>query len=165
MLKPLRIGLVRPFFLLVLFFVFPAWGQQEQTPPKAETPPAAKTEQPTQAAIPADAIHQVNPVKATAESLAEGKRMYHYDCAMCHGAKGDGKGDIAADMKTKVTDFTDSASMKNKTDGELFYVIKYGRGEMQPEGSRAKDAELWNMVNYVRAFAKEKEPAEEKPQH
>ena len=35
----------------------------------------------------------VNPVKPTAESLSQGKKYYGYDCAMCHGATGIGKGD------------------------------------------------------------------------
>ena len=31
-----------------------------------------------------------------------------------------------------------------------------GKGEMPPEGDRAKSEDLWNLVNYVRAFAKNK---------
>ncbi|HVP54328.1 MAG TPA: hypothetical protein VMU45_04970, partial [Candidatus Eisenbacteria bacterium] len=36
----------------------------------------------------------VNPVKPTPESLAQGKKYYGYDCAMCHGDTGNGKGDV-----------------------------------------------------------------------
>ena len=49
---------------------------------------------PAQAGIPADAAKMVNPVKPTAESQAQAKKVYGYDCAMCHGEKGDGKGDL-----------------------------------------------------------------------
>ena len=43
--------------------------------------------------------------------------------------------------------------MKNRTDGELFYIIRNGKGEdMPPEGDRAKDDDIWNMVNYIRAY-------------
>ena len=83
---------------------------------------------------------------------------------MCHGKDGDGKGDMAADLKTKLVDFTDSASLKEVTDGEIFYVIKNGKGEMPAEGNRLKPTELWNVVNYVRSLAK-KAPAEDKPAH
>lgn len=96
---------------------------------------------------------KVNPVKPTAESLAKGKKLYGYDCAMCHGEKGDGKGDMASDMKN-VTDFTKPDALKNRTDGELFYAIRNGKGDMPPEGDRAKDDDIWNMVNYVRSLAK-----------
>jgi hypothetical protein len=52
--------------------------------------------------------------------------------APCVTERTGSKGDIAADMKSKVTDFTDPATLKNVTDGELFYIIKNGKGEMPP---------------------------------
>jgi mono/diheme cytochrome c family protein len=79
--------------------------------------------------------------------------VYAIDCAMCHGDKGDGKGDMASDMKN-VTDFTNPDALKNRTDGDLFHTIRHGKGDMPPEGDRAKDDDIWNLVNYVRAFAK-----------
>jgi len=71
-----------------------------------------------------------------------------------HQIAPDIEGDIAADMKSKVTDFTDPATLKNVTDGELFYIIKNGKGEMPPEGSRVNKEGIWNLVNYVRSLAK-----------
>jgi cytochrome c5 len=35
---------------------------------------------------PADVAKMVNPAKPTAESLAQGKKYYGYDGAMCHGS-------------------------------------------------------------------------------
>ncbi len=124
-------------FLGLLFFVFALWAQTK--PPESKVPP--------------EAAAKANPVKPTAESLAKGKKMYAIDCAMCHGEKGDGKGDMASDIKN-VTDFTNPDSLKDRTDGELFYVIRNGKGEMPPEGDRAKNDDIWNMVNYIRSFAK-----------
>jgi mono/diheme cytochrome c family protein len=92
-------------------------------------------------------------VKATPESLTKAKKMYAMDCAMCHGETGNGKGDLASDMKS-VTDFTNPEAMKDRTDGDLFYIIRTGKGDMPPEGNRAKDDDVWNLVNYIRAFAK-----------
>jgi mono/diheme cytochrome c family protein len=110
--------------------------------------PAAESKMPPEAAkVP-------NSVKPTAASLAAGKKIYGYDCAMCHGKDGDGKGDLAADMKVKLLDYTDPAALKDKTDGELFYIIKNGKGEMTGEGDRLKPDEMWNLVNYVRSFSK-----------
>jgi mono/diheme cytochrome c family protein len=106
------------------------------------------------AAIPADAKQMENPVKATPASLAQAKKMYGYDCAICHGEKGDGKGEIAADQKPPLKDWTDPAALKDMTDGELFYVIKNGKGNMTGEGDRLKTDDTWNMVIYVRSFAK-----------
>ena len=78
---------------------------------------------------------------------------------MCHGKDGDGKGDIATDMRLKVTDFTNPATLKERTDGELFYVIKTGKGDMPPEGKRMKPEGLWDLVNYVRSLAKKECPS------
>jgi len=73
---------------------------------------------------------------------------------MCHGTNGDGKGDVAIDEKLKIGDFRDPATLKDKTDGELFYVLKNGHGQMPAEAIRLKQDELWNLINYVRSFAK-----------
>jgi mono/diheme cytochrome c family protein len=132
-------------FLLLLFLAFALWAQKDQPPAKTPTP---------ESKIPPEDAAKVNPVKPTAESLAKGKKMYGYDCAMCHGKGGDGKGDMASDYKN-VTDFTNPEALKNRTDGELFYITRNGKGEnMPPEGDRAKNDDIWNMVNYIRSFAK-----------
>lgn len=135
----------------ILLFVLSALAQQGQTPSK----PA------TESKVPPDAARQVNPIKPTPESLAQAKKMYGLDCAMCHGENGDGKGDLAADLKGKVPDLTDPATLKDRTDGELFYTIKtHGKGEMPPEGERIKADGIWGLVNYVRSLAKK--PATDK---
>jgi mono/diheme cytochrome c family protein len=108
--------------------------------------------------IPPEAAKMANPVKPTAASIAQGKKMYEIDCEMCHGKDGDGKGDLAADMKVKLVDYHDPAALKDRTDGELFYIIKNGKGEMPSEGDRAKPDAMWNLVNYIRSLAK-KEPS------
>jgi mono/diheme cytochrome c family protein len=109
---------------------------------------------PAEFKMPPDAAKMPNPVKPTPASLAAGKKTFGYDCAMCHGKDGDGKGDLAGDMKLTMKDYTDPAALKDMTDGELFYIIKNGKGDMPSEGDRAKPEEVWNLVNYVRSFAK-----------
>ena len=132
-------------FFALLALAFAIWAQKEQPPAKAPAP---------EFKIPPEDAAKVNPVKPTAESLAKGKKMYGYDCAMCHGKDGDGKGDMASDYKN-VTDFTNPDALKNRTDGELFYITRNGKGnDMPPEGDRAKNEDIWNMVNYVRSFKK-----------
>jgi len=96
---------------------------------------------------------QANPVKPTAESLAQGKKYYGYDCAMCHGDNGDGRGEVAMDEKLKLKDYRDPASLLGMSDAQLFNIIKDGKGQMPPEGGRLKPNELWNLVNYIRSFA------------
>jgi len=103
--------------------------------------------------VPAELVGKTNPVKPTPEGLAHAKKFYGYDCAICHGATGDGKGDIASSLKTPMKNFADP-SVQAKSDGELFYIIQKGKGEMPPEGDRGKPDDIWNMVSYVRSLAK-----------
>jgi len=109
---------------------------------------------PAEPSMPADAKTLVNPVKSTPDSQARIKKVYGYDCAMCHGTNGNGKGDVVADMKLTLKDYTDPAALKDLTDGEIFYSIKNGKGQMPGEGDRAKPDDLWNMVILVRSFSK-----------
>jgi mono/diheme cytochrome c family protein len=137
----------KPFviFLMLLICALPAAAQAAQT--HLQSSPATSK-------IPAEAMQQVNPVKPTAESIAQGKKYYGYDCAMCHGENGDGQGEVAKDEKLKLKDYREPAALQGMTDGELFYVIKNGKGQMPPEGDRLKSTELWNLVNYIRSLAK-----------
>ncbi len=147
-----RFTLVLP----ALFLLVPALPAQQTSTPTQNAP--------SYAAIPAEAAKQANPVKATPESLTRAKKWWTIDCAMCHGKEGDGKGETARDMKLTVVDFTDPATLKDRTDGELFYIIKNGHQDMPPEGPRINTQENWDLVNYVRSFAKKKPEADQKPQ-
>ena len=80
--------------------------------------------------------------------------MYGYDCAMCHGDNGNGKGDLSKELKLTTKDFTDPAVMSAMSDGEMFWVIQNGIGKMPGEGDRLKTDDVWNMVVYLRSFAK-----------
>ncbi|HXS11804.1 MAG TPA: c-type cytochrome [Acidobacteriaceae bacterium] len=102
--------------------------------------------------IPAADAAKVNPVKATTSSLAHARKMYGYDCAMCHGETGNGKGELSAGMNLK--DYTDPAALHDFTDGQLFYIIQNGRGQMPAEAGRQNEQEIWNMVILVRSFAR-----------
>jgi len=142
-----------PRFTLVLpaLFLFVSTLPAQQSP----TPPAQKP--PTYEAIPVEAAKQPNPVKSSPESLARARKWWTLDCAMCHGADGNGKGETAVEMKLKLADFTDAATLKDRTDGEIFYIIKNGHNDMPAEGARVKTEENWDLVNYVRSLAKKKE--------
>jgi cytochrome c5 len=94
-----------------------------------------------------------NPVKSSPEGLAEARRVFKYDCAMCHGEHGDGKGEVVESMKLAMHEWRDPAALEGKTDGELFYIITKGKGKMMGEGDRQPEKLRWNLVNLVRAMA------------
>jgi hypothetical protein len=124
-------------------------GNQGATPPSSD---GAKSSAEEYKIAPED-VARKNPVKSSPLGLAEARKMYGYDCAMCHGEHGDGKGELVESMKLTVSDWRDSASLTGKTDGELFYIITKGKGKMTGEGDRQSEKARWNLVNLVRSFA------------
>jgi len=122
--------------------------------PQAGTPAPALA--PTQAVTPAAPAPLKNPItKPTAEGQAKAKQLYTIDCAMCHGDNGSGKSDLATSMSLTLDDWTNAATLANKSDGDLFTIIRNGKDKMPPEGEgRAKDNDVWNLVIYIRGFSK-----------
>ncbi|MGC1616566.1 MAG: c-type cytochrome [Candidatus Acidiferrum sp.] len=155
---------MRKFFLVAGAVLVASFGMARAKQESAQEKP--KDSQPSQAAteeykIPQEDVDKKNPVKPGPEGLAAASKIYGYDCAMCHGNKGDGKGDIVDSMKLTMHDWHDPASLSGKTDGELFYIITKGQGKMMGEGDRVPQTMRWNLVNLVRSYAKR--DAGEKP--
>ena len=120
--------------------------------------------EPALAPIPPEAAAKKNPVKPTPQGLSEARKLYGYHCAMCHGKEGDGKGDLAGQMKLDLRDWRDPNSISKYTDGELFYIITNGRGKMiGGEGDRTSDEMRWNLVNLVRSFGQKSTAEAAKP--
>jgi mono/diheme cytochrome c family protein len=158
--------MLRPLLIVsaLLLVASLPWAQETKSASENKTAgtkaAGTQTAAPAYQPVPVAEARQSNPVKSTPESLASGKKIFAFDCALCHGAAGDGKTDVAKDMK--VPNLTDPASLKGRTDGALFYRIKNGHGNMPSEGDRVKPEQLWDLVNYVRSLS-EKKAAEEKP--
>ncbi len=108
-------------------------------------------------------VAKKNPVPPTAEGLAEARKFFGYNCAMCHGKDGDGKGDLASDMKLELHDWRDASTIEKMTDGELFWIISNGKGKMPGNGDRDSEKMRWNYVNLVRSFGKKGAATAEKP--
>jgi len=148
------------FFFSGILLVGLGVGFAQQKDTKTKDSQSAETLPP----IAADAIAKKNQVKPTADGLAEAKKLYGYHCAMCHGKDGDGKGELAAQMKLDLKDWRDPNSLAKMTDGELFYIITNGRGKMVGgEGDRTKEEVRWNLVNLARSFAPKNAEATPKP--
>lgn len=136
----------------MILFAFGPAAIPASLPQEPATPPAQAA--PTEPA-PAASSTVRNPVKASAESQAKAKKMYGFDCEMCHGASGNGKTDLAKDMQLTLMDWTDPKVLSAKSDGDLFDIIRKGKDKMPPEDpARAKDDDVWNIVIYIRGLAK-----------
>ena len=111
----------------------------------------------SQDTAPAPAAGQKNPVKPTEKSQARAKELYTQDCALCHGANGNGKTDVASGMGVTLADWSNPATLADKQDHDLFNIIRNGKGDkMPPEAEgRAKDDEVWALIYYLRSMAKD----------
>ena len=103
-----------------------------------------------------------NPVEATPDSIAAGKKTFASVCASCHG--NEGKGGIVLSViedkgGTQPPDLTDDKWDHGSSDGEIFNIVKKGVAPdffMQPFDGRIPDNEIWNMVNYIKSLSPKK---------
>ena len=103
----------------------------------------------------AQAENLANPVPRTSESLERARRVYQVNCATCHGAAGDGKGPMAsyyARSPAGVVPPVDLAAprVQARTDGQLWWIIGQGLGNMPPYQDLLADDEIWLMVLFTR---------------
>jgi mono/diheme cytochrome c family protein len=133
------------------------WTAQEKAAQDkpAQASPAPATATATPAGTTPVAGKKENPVKSSPEVLAAAKKVFGYDCAMCHGESGNGKGDLVESMSLKMKDWaTDSAVLKEISDADMYDLIVKGKDKMVGEGDRLTPAKVWGLVLYVRSFQK-----------
>lgn len=109
--------------------------------------------QPKPWVVPAEFKTMKNPVAVGDASTKAGQVLYTKNCASCHGKTGLGDGVKARALKDFPGDFS-KTGYQSQTDGEQFYKTKFGRGEMPKYEGKLSDADIWNMVNYMRTFKK-----------
>ena len=98
---------------------------------------------------------------------AKGKVIFTTNCASCHGESGKGDGPVGVALNPHPRDFTkaefkfDAAKDgKPGSDAALTYVIKNGAGAyggsplMAPWGGTLSDADIQNVIAYIRTFHK-----------
>jgi len=73
----------------------------------------------------------------------------------CHGARGDGTGELGLQANPPARNFTCLETMKTISDGQMFWAIKNGvKGTAMPAYSELEDWEIWVLIHYVRQFEK-----------
>jgi mono/diheme cytochrome c family protein len=133
--------------------------------PEMHYQPAARRLEPPREAPPADAVpvtgstpHMsfgearalVNPITSSAANLQHAQELARVNCAACHGDAGDGQGRVAGYFSpVKPVDLR-SDRVHNRTDGELFWIIANGLGNMPAFRDLLSEQELWTAVLYVR---------------
>lgn len=80
-----------------------------------------------------------------------GEATYKAKCAMCHGVDGTGNTPMGKNMKLR--SFKSPEDVK-ATDAELFKQTKDGVGKMQGYAGKLTDAQINDVVTYIRTLQK-----------
>jgi mono/diheme cytochrome c family protein len=142
----------------IIFLVTTYRAQEKQKPDETQAPASAPAAEqapvvPHGFVITPEQAAKKNPLRFSEISVQRGKKIYGTQCAMCHGEKGDGKGDMVEEMKINPPDFTKPEALAKRTDGELFTIIQLGSPTMPSQGERMKEIHKWEVVNYLRSLS------------
>ncbi|RED48708.1 c-type cytochrome [Seonamhaeicola aphaedonensis] len=89
-----------------------------------------------------------NPLDSTQVDLVRGKELYDIYCGICHGTKGDGKGNLVKREKILGIPSYDDAG-RAITEGSIYHVIYYGKNAMGSYANQLNEEERWQVVSYV----------------
>jgi len=98
-----------------------------------------------------DAQKLKSPVAYTKKSVDRGRAIFMQNCTSCHGENGKAEGSLIADA----TDLTTPNLYKSgTTEGEIFHSIRDGAGDQMPafKSQLGGEADLWNLVNFIRSL-------------
>ena len=105
---------------------------------------------------PAEESSRPNPLKLTPDTIAQGNDSYlKSDCAVCHGKNGNGKGFMSGASHYDCRDWRDPSSLKDFSDGDLFYILNKGKGKMPGYEHRVDSQQSWQMIAFIRSLAKQ----------
>ncbi len=90
-------------------------------------------------------------VSAATAGAQDAATLYKTKCAACHGP--DGKGSTPAGKSMGVRDFA-SPDVAKETDAQLTEIIAKGRNKMPGYANSLKDAQIKDLVAYIRDLAK-----------
>lgn len=102
-------------------------------------------------------------------SAPEGRKLFVFSCAMCHGPEGHGDGVIAdtlyARNRIRPRNLTDSTYFATKTDQELFATISLGGAHFHKSGympmwsMTLEPGQIKSLISYIRAISHTGTPA------
>lgn len=101
---------------------------------------------------PKDMALQKNPVAMNSASVESGKKIYAESCAYCHG--GNAKGNTAEALGLDTNPPNLQKRIKSHSDGDFFWKIQNGKGDMPTFRDTLPAQEIWSIINYLRSLSK-----------
>ena len=101
------------------------------------------------------------PLSGSSYNAREGRTVFLYYCAPCHGETGQGDGFNAYNLDPKPRDLSATEFQAERTDDELFTVIHGGGGfaglsnRMPPWGRTLNERQIQNVVLYLQYLPEE----------
>jgi mono/diheme cytochrome c family protein len=89
-----------------------------------------------------------SPLDSTQVDLAKGGPLYSIYCAICHGVKGDGQGNLVKREKILGVPSYDDVG-RAITEGGIYHTIYYGKNAMGSYANQLEEEERWQVVAYV----------------
>lgn len=94
----------------------------------------------------------VNPIPVDEVSVERGRILYSVNCAMCHGATGEGNGVVGGALINPPANLTSEVT-QSKSDGTLFLTLSNGiEGKMPALNENLSVRDRWDLVNYMRTL-------------
>ena len=146
----MKITVILIFITIWIFGASLAFADQ---PDKAQCPQNRTTPD-----APAKFAELKNPLEATEKRIKKGEVLFidtaqPMQCLHCHGARGDGTGELGLQADPPARNFTCAETMKSVSDGQMFWVIKNGiEGTAMPAYPDLADWQIWVLIHYVRQF-------------
>ncbi|TBR16859.1 c-type cytochrome [bacterium] len=87
-------------------------------------------------------------------SAAAGAETFRMHCAMCHGAKGDGRGPALPGLNPKPARFTEARDVRRTPPAQYFRVVSVGVDgtAMTAFDDRLSEEERWDVVAHLYSF-------------
>jgi len=99
--------------------------------------------------VPADRKARLSPSEFTPQNLIEGELIYKNNCMSCHGTPG--QNNFLRELNPQPGDPAGEEYQMN-SDGELFYKVSEGRGQMPGFKNVLSQNDIWSLISYVRSF-------------
>ncbi|TYB75713.1 cytochrome c [Bizionia algoritergicola] len=90
----------------------------------------------------------INPMDSTLYDTERAKELFNIYCAICHGPKGDGQGNLVKREKILgIPSFDDVG--RAITEGSIYHTIYYGKNAMGSYANQLNEEERWQVTAYV----------------